>query len=231
MRKAERLFQILNILRSRRGVTTAEHIAEELNVSMRTVYRDIQALSLSNIPIQSEAGVGYRLQPGFSLPPMMFEEDELEALLLGAKMVKGWSDSELGQAAQRALDKIHAVLPDRVQAYHQHDDWLIVTDFERELVSQFSQPIRHAVKKRLILNLHYQREDGRKSTRSVLPLGLIYWGKVWTLVAWCELRKDYRLFRLDRIKRLDLTEKQFEILESRSLGHFMSLQTHKNQSN
>lgn len=227
MRKAERLFQILNLLRRRRGVTTAEYIAEELGVSIRTVYRDIQALSLSNIPIQSEAGVGYQLQPGFSLPPMMFEEDELEALLLGAKMVKGWSDNELGQAAQRALDKIHAVLPERAHSYRQNEDSLIVIDFERELVSQFSQPIRQAIKKRLAISMHYQREDGEQSKRVVLPLGLIYWGKVWTLVAWCELRADYRLFRLDRIKRLTQTERLFEIRKNRSLEHFISLQTDK----
>lgn len=224
MRKAERLFQILNFLRSRRSVVTAEQIAEQLEVSTRTIYRDIQALSLSNIPIESEAGVGYRLRPGFSLPPLMFEEDELEALLLGAKMVKGWSDSQLGNAAQRALDKIHAVLPERVHAHIQFDDWLIVTDFDRELVSQFSQPLRMAIKSRNEIRIEYQREDKQQSKRAVWPLGLIYWGKVWTLVAWCLLRQDYRLFRLDRIQSFQTSDVHFDLTESINLQHFISLQ-------
>lgn len=226
MRKAERLFQILNILRSRRGVVTAEFIAQQLEVSVRTIYRDIQALSLSNIPIQSEAGIGYQLQSGFNLPPLMFEEDELEAILLGAKMVQGWSDDELGQAAQRALDKIHAVLPDRMASYQTIDDWLIVTDFERKLVSQFSEPLRKAIKAQLAVKIDYTREDGQFSQRVILPLGLIYWDKVWTLVAWCELRGDYRLFRLDRIQQLSVLDKEFDVTEKRSLRYFISLQPH-----
>ena len=109
MRKAERLFQLVNYLRSRRSVVTASKLAEELNVSERTIYRDIQALSLSGIPIEGEAGVGYRIRPGFNLPPIMFELDELEALRFGVRMVQAWAGRDLAQSASNALEKIQAI--------------------------------------------------------------------------------------------------------------------------
>lgn len=225
MRKAERLFQITTMLRGSRTVVTAQQIAEQLEVSIRTVYRDIQALSLSNIPIQSEAGVGYRLRPGFNIPPIMFAEDELEALILGAKMVQGWSDSELGHAAEKALQKIQSIIPDSLHSsYYSHDDWLIVTDFQREFASKYSDLIRKAIKSKRIVNMEYENQDKVSSTRSVWPLGMIFWGKVWTLVAWCSLRENYRAFRLDRITNLKILDQKFETHESLSLKHYLDIQ-------
>jgi predicted DNA-binding transcriptional regulator YafY len=225
MRKGERLFQLLNLLRSRRGVVTSQEIAEQLRVSQRTVYRDIQALSLSNIPIESEAGVGYRLRPGFNLPPLMFEEDELEALMLGVRMVQGWSDTQLGDAANRAFDKIKAILPDPLHArHHQHAGWLVVPNFQRDRVSQFSDELRMAIKSKLQTSMIYEDQDGQQSQREIWPLGLVFWGKVWTLVAWCQLRQDYRMFRLDRIKQLTLQQQKFQTTKTLSLQHYLEQQ-------
>ena len=226
MRKAERLFQLLTLLRSRRQVITAQELAERLEVSERTIYRDMQALSLSGMPIESEAGVGYRLRPGFSVPPLMFDEEELEALLLGVRMVQGWSDDALGSAAGSALEKIRAVLPDRL--HHRHTlqpEWLLVPDFHRSKRAQYSDQIRETIKMRVIIDIEYQREDGELSSRSIWPLGLVYWGQAWTLIAWCEIRDDYRMFRLDRIQGLVVSDNLYPEDPSRCLKHYLQKQS------
>ncbi len=223
MRKAERLFQILTLLRSRRTVITAHELAEKLEVSERTIYRDIQALSLSGMPIESEAGIGYRLKPSFSIPPLMFDESELEALLLGVRMVQGWSGEAMGKAADSALQKIHAVLPDRLhQHYVQQPEWLIVPDIHRIQSAKYSDQLSDAIKKKYVLYIHYTREDGEKSQREVWPLGMVYWGRTWTLIAWCEKRDDYRMFRLDRINELDCMNSHFETTETCNIKHYMA---------
>jgi len=223
MRKAERLFQILTLLRSRRTVITAHDLAEKLEVSERTIYRDIQALSLSGMPIESETGIGYRLKSSFSIPPLMFDENELEALLLGVRMVQGWSGEEMGKAADSALQKIHAVLPDSLHHHYvQQPEWLIVPDIHRIQSAKHSDQLRDAIKKKYVLHIHYTREDGEKSHREVWPLGMVYWGRTWTLVAWCAKRNDYRMFRLDRIKKLDSMNRHFETTETCNLQHYMA---------
>jgi predicted DNA-binding transcriptional regulator YafY len=225
MRKAERLFQLLNILRSRRTVVTGQELADQLEVSPRTIYRDMQALSLSNIPIESEAGVGYRIKPGFNLPPLMFKEDELEALLLGVKMVQGWSDQQLGDAASRAFDKIKAILPDPLHNRHdQQANWLVVPKFQQPSDVNINEKLKSAIKTKFQVSISYSSLDDQNTEREIWPLGLVYWGKVWTLVAWCLLRQDYRVFRLDKITQLNLATKQFQTTNSLSLQHYMALQ-------
>lgn len=228
MRKAERLFQLLNILRSRRTVVTGKELAEKLRVSPRTIYRDMQALSLSNIPIESEAGVGYRIRPGFNLPPLMFEEDELEALLLGVKMVQGWSDQQLGDAASRAFDKIKAILPTSLHDRHdQHAGWLVVPKFQQPNDADISDKLKTAIKTKLQVSINYSSLSNEETKREIWPLGLVYWGKVWTLVAWCLLRQDYRVFRLDKITTLTLANYKFQTTNSLSLQHYMAIQEAK----
>ena len=222
MRKAERLFQILTILRGRRTVITAAQLADTLEVSERTIYRDIQAMSLSGIPIESEAGIGYRLKPDFSVPPIMFDLNEIEALLLGVRMVESWSNHNMAGAAASALAKIQAVLPDKLhQQTVQQDEWIIVPNFSSNELQQLNEQISHAVKKQLIVELHYQDEQGNQTERTIWPLGLIYWGKTWTIVAWCKKREDYRLFRLDRILNIDISERQFVLPAGISLKDYM----------
>ncbi|MAZ86979.1 MAG: DNA-binding transcriptional regulator [Cellvibrionaceae bacterium] len=224
MQKAERLFQLMTLLRSRRQAITADALAQIMNVSERTIYRDMQALSLSGVPIEGEAGVGYRLKPGFNIPPLMFDEQELDALLLGIRMVQAWSDEDLSSAADRVLHKIRAVLPDPMHHQHtQQEDWISVPTLEsnRQLAS-YSNDIRHAIKRRNILAVDYRKPDGETSSRRLWPLGLFYWGRSWTLVGWCESRNDYRMFRLDRILDLNATEDQYPQQNDRSLQHYLS---------
>jgi predicted DNA-binding transcriptional regulator YafY len=222
MRKAERLFQLLTLLRGRRTVITARSLAEYLEVSERTIYRDMQALSLSGIPIEGEAGVGYRLKPGFTIPPIMFNAQELEAILLGARMVQRWGDAELGAAADSALTKIMAILPDRLHFEHTlKPEWLLVPEYAAGESARFGQEIRQAIKQQTIIKIKYQTQDKQHSTREIWPLGLVFWGNVWTLVSWCELRNDYRNFRLDRIQYLTVTEKTYPTRDDINLQHYI----------
>ena len=217
MRRADRLLQIIFYLRARR-FTTARVLAEQLEVSERTIYRDIQELYCCGVPIDGEAGVGYRLRRGYDLPPLMFDREELAALRLGARMVKTWTDPDLAEAATRALTKIEAALPperfDDYPATH-----LYAYSF-RDYPVQLLAPIRRAINAQQKIDITYRRADGKNSQRTVHPLGLVFWGDVWTLIAWCELRDSFRNFRLDRMQDLHALDKHYEPLSGRTLQDF-----------
>lgn len=222
MRKSERLLQLLVLLRGRRRASTAKELADRLQVSERTMYRDIQSLILSGVDIVGEAGVGYCLQPGSGIPPLMFNEKELEALVLGIRLVKGWADDEMCSAANTAQDKIKAVLPPQTQQAHEHKlTKYLVPDYHRQSHVKFSEVIRSAIDSHTVLALEYRDENNKGSTRPVKPLGLMFWGAKWTLVAWCNLRDDYRLFRLDRIADATLSKESFETSESCSFENYV----------
>lgn len=209
MRRADRLFQIVSLLRRRRFVTAAG-LAERLEVSERTIYRDVRDLIGSGVPIEGEAGVGYRLGKDFELPPMMFNVEEIQALVLGARMVETWGDDDLRQAARSVLDKTEAVLPPK-QRPRIRDTALFSLSFRvPEEVRTRLGPIRRAVHERRKLELRYVDGEGQASARRVRPLGLYFWGTTWTLGAWCELREDFRNFRLDRVEALELLDDRFE---------------------
>jgi len=230
MQRAERLFQLLTLLRNRRTVMTAKQLSEHLQVSERTIYRDIQSLSLSGVPVEGEAGVGYRLSHRYQLPPLMFDRHEVEALLLGARMVSSWGDVDMAAHANQAVQKILAVLPDHLR--HSDENLpLLVPQMEdvQKFYTAHSQTIRQAIRTNQCLNIAYTRADAEESSRVIEPLGLIFWGKVWTLVAWCQLRADYRTFRLDRINHLELLDEIFIATDSKSLKHFLALQNEKCQ--
>lgn len=222
MRRADRLFRIVQTLRSDRWLT-ARRLADELEVSERTIYRDIQDLSLSGIPIVAEAGLGYRLMEGFRLPPLMFDETELEALLLGIRMVGVWSDPDLAQAADSAATKIDAVLPERLRPELERNALLVPPFGPEPEVIDALHLLRGAVRAQAKVHFHYRRADGEASTRTVQPLGLAYWGRTWTLVGWCELRDDFRHFRLDRISHLLESGEGFEPVPGRRLEDFLAL--------
>lgn len=220
MRRADRLFQIIQNLHHER-VVTAQFLADELEVSPRTIYRDIQDLSLSGVPITGETGQGYRLMRGFQLPPLMFSEEELEALLLGARMVRAWTDKGLAHAANQALQKIEHVIPDKLKPTLERQE-IVVPDFPMEgQASEQLMLIRRAIRKQEKICFHYVREDKEESTRTVHPLGLFYWGKVWTVVGWCELRDAFRHFRLDRMQALNLSGVSFSLVPGRTLQDYM----------
>lgn len=208
MRRADRLFEIVQILRGRR-LTTARYLAERLQVSDRTIYRDVQDLCLSGVPIMGEAGVGYALKKGFDLPPLMFDYDEVEALLIGARMVSAWGGSALAKSAERAMEKIAAVLPDSRRAALETTQ-VYAPDFhiDRTVAARF-ELLRQAIKARQFVYVDYLTEDKRSSQRELRPIALHFWGERWTLAAWCELRNDFRMFRLDRMRELVTRETTF----------------------
>ncbi|MBO9532288.1 MAG: YafY family transcriptional regulator [Solirubrobacteraceae bacterium] len=198
MRRADRLFQIVQQLRGGRLVT-ARHLSEQLNVSERTIYRDVAALVDSGVPIQGAAGVGYLMQRGFDLPPLMFTTDEVVALVAGARLLQAFSGSELAKASNEALVKIAAVLPEparrRADAVPIHAYSVWTQDVHRRRLDELGA----AVDGHRRLELLYRDGSDRETRRTVRPLGLVFWTGVWTLVAWCELRDGFRSFRIDRI--------------------------------
>lgn len=201
MRRADRLFQL--VLQLGRGkVRTARALGEALKVSERTIYRDIADLVANGTPIQGAPGIGYSLKAGYQLPPLMFEREELEALALGAAWVSGYGDPGLKAAAERVLGKIDAVLPARLRPELRAVGMEVLdlgfSDAAREALAT----ARGAVRDRRMLQARYVDESGRETVRRLRPLGLFYWGRVWTLAAWCELRLDYRSFRVDRFAEL-----------------------------
>lgn len=222
MRRADRLFQIVQILRNKR-VVTARDLAARLEVSERTIYRDIQDLSLSGVPVEGEAGVGYHLRYSLDIPPLMFTAAEIEALVVGARMLKAWGGAELGNGAQSVLDKVHAVIPGELR-HHLDNSKLFALRFgPREDIETTLDACRHAIAARRFLRIEYQRADQTCSRREVKPLGLFFWGNVWTLTAWCELRDDFRTFRLDRIRQFETLEATFDDQPGQSLADFAAL--------
>ena len=220
MRRADRLFQIVQILRARR-LTTARFLAERLEVSERTIYRDIQDLSLSGVPVMGEAGVGYALKRGYDLPPLMFDYDEVEALVIGARMVGAWGSTPLAKSAQQALEKIAAVLPEaRRDAIERTRIFVPSFHIDPALGISF-ETLRQAVREQRRTHFAYQTEDGKPSRRNVRPLALYFWGERWTLAAWCELRKDFRNFRLDRISELQMRDETFQHEAGKTLEDFL----------
>lgn len=199
MRRADRLFQIVLML-GRGKVLTAKAMAERLAVSERTIYRDIQDLATSGVPIDGEAGIGYLLRGGYQVPPLMFDEDELQALAFGAEVARTWGDSAMGEAAGRILDKIDAVLPARLRPKLALTQ-MFVPDFHvPDRVTELLGEVRLAINQRRRLYLDYRDAGDRHTERIIWPLGLGYWGGAWTVGSWCELRQDFRTFRVDRVQ-------------------------------
>lgn len=222
MRRSDRLFHIVQLLRRDR-VSTGAKLAEELGVSPRTLYRDIADLMASGVPIESEAGVGYRLPRHFELPPLMFTADEIEALVAGARMVEAWADPGLQEAARSVMRKAEAALPVRRKL---QDLPILVPDFHVPVsVAAFLGELRVALRERRKVKVRYARKDGEASERVLRPVGLAFWGSRWSLAAWCELRKDFRTFRPDRIQHLEVLEERFEPMAGQGLADYLRKQS------
>ncbi len=209
MRRADRLFQIVQILRRTRQPVTADAVAEELEVSKRTVYRDIADLIGQRTPIRGEAGVGYILEDGFDMPPLMLSPEEVEAAVLGAQMVAARGDPALRRAAEDLIAKIGAVIPENLRP-------LVVEPSTRASASWRAVPdnidmagVRQAIRAGMKLVLTYRDEQERETERIVWPFAVGYYETSRLIVAYCELRKDFRSFRTDRVTGAQFTEQRY----------------------
>ena len=226
MRRADRLFQIVQLLRGGR-LTTAKTLSDKLEVSERTIYRDIADLIGSGVPIDGEAGVGYLMRAGYDLPPLMFTTAEITALVAGARLIRAWGGVAMAEAAQEALVKIDAFLPeearDRAAAVPVHA--MSMPEMNDELRWRIDA-LDAATEAHNRLRLSYADAEGAATERDVRPLGLWFWGKVWTLVGWCELRNDFRMFRIDRIKGME-TLNRFRPERGKLLADFYAQERHR----
>ena len=220
MRRADRLFQIVQHLRGRR-LTTAAQLAGWLQVSERTVYRDIRDLGVSGVPIAGEAGVGYRLRPGFDLPAIMFTMDEVEALVAGARMMETWAGPALGSHARSAIAKIALALPAARREEIERTKLFAPGFLVPKHAAAGLETVRQAILQRRKLRIEYVDGGNRPSTRTLDPLALYFWGTTWSVAAWCESREDFRIFRLDRIRNLQMGGEKFDEVPGRTLADFV----------
>jgi len=223
MRRADRLFQLVLILQDGK-VRTARYIAEKLEVSERTIYRDIGDLIGSGIPIDGEAGVGYLLRDEYQLPPLMFTPDELKALALGAQMVKAWSDKKLGSVTATAMRKIESILPNKLRKEVELQEIIVPRWQLGEETAQNLGIVREAIAANTKIKCAYQSLKGDDTERIIWPFLLFFWGNKWTLGAWCEMRQAFRSFRIDLMRDLELLDPPFEEDEHRSLKAYVSQQ-------
>lgn len=221
MRRADRLFEIIQILRRKKRATRACDLAVILEVSERTVYRDIRDMIARGVPIDGEAGVGYILRPGYDLPPLMFDEDEIEALLLGARIVQSWADPELAAAAAKVIHKVGDVLPEALRHRIDLAGLWAPADHKGEVIGFDQAALRHAIRKQRKVKFTYEDLGGQSSERVVRPLIMAFYGPVWLLAAWCELRVGFRVFRLDRITAFAVLDDVFMPEPGRTAEDFL----------
>ncbi len=225
MRRADRLFQIVQLLRGGK-LLTARQLAGRLEVSPRTIYRDIAELIGVGVPIEGAAGLGYMMRAGYDLPPLMFTADEMVALVAGVQMVRAWGGPRLAASAEDALARIEAVLPHRLAA---RADRVGIRAFRppgSEDMAAGLDALEAACNSRTRLALAYEDAEGARTRRVVRPLAVIFWGRVWTLAAWCELRSDFRVFRLDRIADFEPLD-TFPVEPDKSLAAFHAAKSGK----
>jgi predicted DNA-binding transcriptional regulator YafY len=220
MRRADRLFQIVQIIRGRR-LTTAAFLAQRLQVSERTVYRDVADLQSQGVPIEGEAGVGYRLGKGFDLPPLMFSRDEAQALVAAVRMAQAWLDPAMARAAENALGRVMSVLPTTTRTAAESLLMMVPpVGLETNHLAAL-QSLREAAHSRHQVRITYLDAADQRSHRTVRPLSCFYWGKVWTLAAWCESKRDFRSFRVDRIEDLQVLDSLFTDEAGKTLADFL----------
>ncbi len=220
MRRAERLFRILQLMRKTNRSITAQEIAEALEVSIRTIYRDISHLIGSGVPIDGEAGVGYLLRDHHDLPPLTFTFEQLEALAFGAKAAAMLADDHLATAAQTALDKIEEVLPPEHAARLRSVPLFATRPAWSGKVPEHLSFIREATSAKRKLRVTYRSLGDQITTRTVRPLGLTNFGTIWLAISWCELRDDFRNFRIDRIEGMQVLKTKFKDEAGKTLADY-----------
>lgn len=221
MRRADRLFRIVDELRIRRRATRAAELAVLLEVSPRTIYRDMADLMASGVPVEGSAGVGYLLRPGYHIPPLMFDADEIEALVLGLRIVQSWTDEAMARAAGRAVDRVRAAVPEELDRRIGDLALFAAPQSAAAAPRADTGPFRRAIRDRRMLDILYEDVGGQRSERRIRPLGLLFYGSKWLLAAWCELRRDFRTFRLDRIAAAQASDERFRPEPGRTLADFL----------
>jgi predicted DNA-binding transcriptional regulator YafY len=221
MRRADRLFLLIHALRGRRRAVTAQQLATILGISSRTVYRDVVDLQLSGVPIEGEAGVGYVLRKGADIPPLMFNGDELEALVVGTRFVGAFGGTRMASAARAALLKIEAVLPPELQQRADRSRIFAPAMPDRLAANAIIDHLHEAVIEHRVLGLDYADTSGTATSRDIEPLCLAFWGGVWTVGAWCRMRQGFRNFRTDRIVAFARTGEIFEETPEHGLAAYL----------
>jgi predicted DNA-binding transcriptional regulator YafY len=217
MRRTDRLFDLILLLRDGR-LHRAEDLAAQLDVSVRTIYRDMDTLVLSGVPVQGERGMGYMMTAPITLPPLNLTLTELEALHLGMAVVGEAADDELKQAAKTLSAKIDAVLPEDRTTPPSGWGFAVYPFQDAAAGFRFMPQIRKAIRSRQKLEITYSDDQGTRSERVVRPLQMEYWGRVWTASCWCELRQDFRVFRIDRIRTLKVMAELFVEEQGKTLA-------------
>ncbi len=210
MRRADRLFQIIQILRSARKPITARQLAQELETSVRTIYRDIAELMAQRVPIQGEAGIGYVLKRGYDMPPLMLTADEIEAAVLGAQWVAAQGDPALARAARDLVRKIHDVVPEHLRPLVIDAGVTIVG--KRQILPDAldMQAVRCAIRDQRKIHLRYGDHKDQTTERTIWPIAVAYFERARLIVAWCQLRQGFRHFRTDRIQSAQFLDERFD---------------------
>ncbi len=220
MRRTDRLFELIQILRDGH-LHTGRGMAERLEVSTRTIWRDMETLMASGLPVEGERGVGYRMTSPITLPPLTLTETELEALHLGMAVVGEAADPEMQAAAKSLAAKIEAVLPEHRTAPATGWGFAVFPFVEAAKGFAHMPLLRAAIRGRQRLRMVYARPDAEPTSRTIRPLQMQYWGRIWTLTAWCELRDDFRMFRVDRIDSLVETGEIFADEPGKGLADYL----------
>ena len=221
MRRTDRLFELIQILRDGR-LHRGKDLAERLEISLRTLYRDMDTLIASGIPVEGERGLGYMMTAPITLPPLNLTLTELEALHLGLAVVSKAADEELQRAAKSLSNKVDAVLPEDRAAPATGWGFAVYPFAEAARGFVHMAPLRAAIRSRRKIDITYNSPDQPETRRRVRPLQMEYWGRVWTLTSWCELRNDFRVFRVDRIRTLDVSFDTFEEEPGKTLGDYLA---------
>ena len=227
MRRADRLFDIIQALRTARHPVTAAALAEQLEVTVRTIYRDIAALQGSRVPIEGAPGLGYVLRRGYDLPPLMFTSEEADAIAVGVRLLRRLRDAKLQQAAESVLAKLVVVVPEPLQP-HLVSAPIYVSDGDAPPVTGVDPGVlRDAILVARKVAIAYVDERGRHTHRTVRPIAMAYYVDVTVLGAWCELRNDFRNFRVDRISNAELLDERFLAESSRLMAEWLALPKHR----
>ena len=223
MRRADRLFDIIQRLRTAAAPVTAAALAERLEVTARTIYRDIAALQASRVPIEGAPGLGYVLRRGYDLPPLMFTAEEIDAIAVGARHVRRLRDPQLQQAADSVLAKIGAVVPEALRAYLRGAPFYVSEGGAPATSGIDLADLREAIHGARKIRIAYVDEKGRRSERTIRPIAMAYYVDVTLVAAWCEMRRDFRHFRADRIAAAQLLDDSFATDSGRLRAEWLAI--------